>query len=207
MGWTARQLAEEKGETILRAHKSVAALAKQYGTTPEVTQEALYLARQIRMAEQVAEYMLLENQLHHAVDANQFFLLYQPIADLKTGKIICTEALLRWNHPEKGIIGPDHYLNIIEDSGLIRPITQWVLIEACNQYIEYKNAGFPEVRMSVNLSGVLLKNDSLLDMVINALEQTKIDPNGLTMEITEDTLLEDLQSSEKALVAPLEGSN
>lgn len=151
------------------------------------------------MAAQVAEYLVLENQLHHAVEANQFSLVYQPIVDLKTGEIISTEALLRWNHPEKGIIGPKHYLHIIEDSGLIRSITQWVLIEASHQYNEYKNAGFPEVRMSVNLSGVLLKDDSILDIVINALEQTKIDPSGLIMEITEDTLLEDLQDAEKAL--------
>jgi diguanylate cyclase (GGDEF)-like protein len=152
------------------------------------------------MAARVAEYMVLENQLHHAVDENQFFLMYQPIVDIKTGELISTEALLRWNHPDKGILGPDNYLTILEDSGLIRPITQWVLIEASRQYNEYKNAGFPDVRMSVNLSGTLLKNDSILDIVINALEQTKIDPAGLIMEITEGTLLEDLQGAEKALV-------
>jgi diguanylate cyclase (GGDEF)-like protein len=152
------------------------------------------------MAAQVAEYMVMENQLRLAFEENQFFLVYQPIVELKTGKIIGTEALLRWQHPEKGVLGPDHYLDIIEDSGLIRPITQWVLIEASHQYNKFKKAGFADVHMSVNLSGVLLKGDSILDMVINAIEQTKIDPSGLIMEITEDTLLEDLQSSEKALV-------
>lgn len=151
------------------------------------------------MAAEVAEHMVLENQLRHALESNGFFLLYQPIVDLKSGDIVGTEALLRWQHPEKGILGPDQFLSILEDSGLIRPITQWVLHEASKQYNEFRLAGFPKVRMSINLSAVLLKGDSILDVVINVIEQTKVDPNGLTMEITEDTLLEDLQGSAKAL--------
>lgn len=151
------------------------------------------------MAAEVAEHMVLENQLRHALDDEGFFLLYQPILDLKSGAIVGTEALLRWQHPEKGVLGPDQFLPILEESGLIRPITQWVLYEASRQYNEFRKAGFPEVRMSVNLSAVLLKSDSILDMIINVIEQTRIDPNGLIMEITEHTLLEDLQGSEKAL--------
>lgn len=151
------------------------------------------------MAAEVAEHMVLENQLRHALDSNDFLLLYQPIVDLKSGDIIAAEALLRWHHPEKGILGPDQFLSILEDSGLIRPITQWVLGEASRQYNEFQQAGFPGVRMSVNLSAALLKGDSILDVIVNVIEQTKVDPNGLIMEITEDTLLEDLQGSEKAL--------
>ena len=151
------------------------------------------------MAAEVAEHMVLENQLRHALEDDGFFLVYQPIVDLNRGEIVGTEALLRWKHPEKGVLKPDQFLSILEDSGLIRPITQWVLYEASKQYNKYRTAGYPDVRMSVNLSAVLLKGDSILDVIINVIEQTRIDPNGLIMEITEDTLLEDLQGSEKAL--------
>ena len=151
------------------------------------------------MAAQVADYMVMENQLRRALENDEFFLHYQPIVDLKSGEIVGTEALLRWQHPEKGVIGPAQYLSTIEDSGLILPVTQWVLIEASHQYNRFKQAGFSKVCMSVNLSAVLLKGDSVLDMVINCIEQTKIDPSGLIMEITEDTLLEDLRGAEKAL--------
>ena len=151
------------------------------------------------MAAYVAEHMILENQLRQAIKEDEFFLVYQPVVDLKTNRIVSTEALLRWNHPSKGVLAPDKFLSIVEETGLIRPITQWVLTQASHQYNEYKNAGFENVRMAVNLSGSILKNNSVLDLVINAVEQTKIDPNSLIIEITEDTLLEDLQGAEKAL--------
>ena len=151
------------------------------------------------MASLVAEHMAIENQLRHALDLNQFELRYQPIVDLQSGRIISTEALLRWRHPERGLITPDNFLSILEDSGLIRPVTQWVLEEASKQYLRYKQAGHPNVRMAVNLSGLLLKGDSILDLVINTLEHTRMDPNGLIVEITEDTLVEDLHESDRAL--------
>ncbi len=151
------------------------------------------------MAKQVAEHMALENKLRHAFEHNEFFLLYQPIVDINSDEIVSTEALIRWQHPERGVVGPDEFIHSLEDSGLIRPVTQWVLNTASQQYLEFKKAGYPNIRMSVNLSGVLLKGDSILDIVINAIEKTKVDPNGLIMEITEDTLIEDFQGAEKSL--------
>ena len=151
------------------------------------------------MASQVAEHMALETQLRHALNHEELHLYYQPIVDIKSGNIISTEALLRWHHPERGVITPDDFLSIMEDSGLIRPITQWVLYEASKQYLKHKQAGYPNIRMSVNLSGLLLKGDTILDLVINAIEHTQMDPNGLTVEITEDTLVEDLHGSDQAL--------
>lgn len=151
------------------------------------------------MASQVAEHMALETQLRHALNHDELLLYYQPIVDIKSGNIISTEALLRWQHPERGLITPDDFLSIMEDSGLIRPITQWVLYEASKQYLKHKQAGYPEIRMCVNLSGLLLKGDTILDLVINAIEHTHMDPNGLTVEITEDTLVEDLHGSDQAL--------
>ena len=151
------------------------------------------------MAAYVAEHMVMENQLRHALEENEFFLVFQPVVDMKTNQIVSTEALLRWNHPHKGVLEPGKFLSIVEETGLIRPITQWVLTQASHQYNEYKKAGFENVRMAVNLSGSILKNNSVLDVVINAVAQTQIDPNSLIIEITEDTLLEDMQGAEKSL--------
>lgn len=151
------------------------------------------------MALKVAEHMALESQLRNALNNNEFTLQYQPIVDIKTGNIVSTEALLRWQHPDRGVLKPDQFLFIMEDTGLIRPVTQWVLNEASRQYLRHKQAGYPQIRMSVNLSGLLLKGDTILDLIINAIEHTQMDPNGLIVEITEDTLVEDLHGSDEAL--------
>lgn len=151
------------------------------------------------MASLVAERMILETQLRHALQHDELTLHYQPIVDIVSGKIVSTEALLRWRHPERGLITPECFLNVAEDSGLIRPITQWVLDQASRQYLLHKQAGFPEIRMAVNLSGMLLKGDTVLDLIINTIEHTRMDPNGLIVEITEDTLIEDLTESDRAL--------
>lgn len=151
------------------------------------------------MALIVAEHMALESQLRNALHNGELCLHYQPIVDIKTGAIVSTEALLRWRHPDRGLLTPDHFLFIMEDTGLIRPVTQWVLNEASRQYLKHKQAGYHHIRMSVNLSGLLLKGDTILDLIINTIEHTQMDPNGLIVEITEDTLVEDLQGSDEAL--------
>ena len=151
------------------------------------------------MAAQVAQHMVLASQLRQAMEHSEFLLYYQPIVSLQTGKIISTEALLRWQHPQRGLLSPGDFLSILEDSGLIRPLTQWVLNQASLQYLRHSHAGHPEIRMAVNLSGLLLRNDTILDIVINSIEETRIDPNGLLVEITEDTLLEALHDSKKSL--------
>lgn len=151
------------------------------------------------MAAQVAQHMLLESQLRHAIDNNEFVLHYQPIVSMQTGQIISTEALLRWQHPQRGLLMPSEFLPVLEDSGMIRPLTQWVLNQASRQYLRHNEAGHSEVRMAVNLSGLLLRNDTILDIIVSAIEQTRIDPTGLLVEITEDTLLEVLHDSRKSL--------
>jgi len=151
------------------------------------------------MALKVAEHMALESQLRNALNNNELYLQYQPIVDIKTNKIVSTEALLRWRHPNKGVLSPKEFLYVMEDTGLIRPVTQWVLNEASRQYLRHKEAGYPNIRMSVNLSGLLLKGDTILDLIINAVEHAQMDPNGLIVEITEDTLVEDLHGSDEAL--------
>ena len=155
----------------------------------------------VEMAAQVEHHMVLETQLRQAMDNHEFILHYQPIVSLQTGQIIYTEALLRWQHPQRGLLSPMDFLPVLEDSGLIRPLTQWVVNQASLQYLRQNQAGFGQIRMAVNLSGLLLRNDVILDIVINTIEQTRIDPTGLLVEFTEDTLLEAMQDSKKALTS------
>jgi diguanylate cyclase (GGDEF)-like protein len=153
------------------------------------------------MAAQVARHMRLETQLHQAMENNEFVLHYQPIVSLETGQIISTEALLRWQHREQAMLAPTEFLPVLQDSGMMRPLTQWVLQQASAQYLRHNQAGFPQIRMAINLPGLMLHNDAFLELVIATIEQTRIDPTGLLVEFTEDTLLESLMDSKKALVA------
>ena len=153
------------------------------------------------MAAQVAHHMQLETQLRQAMDNNEFVLHYQPIVSLVTGQIISTEALLRWQHPARGLLPPQEFLPVLEDSGMMRPLTQWVLKQASLQYLRHNQAGFAQIRMAINLPGMMLHNDAILDLIISSIEETRIDPTGLLVEFTEDTLLESLMDSKKALIS------
>lgn len=155
----------------------------------------------VEMAAQVAQHMRLETQLRQAMENNEFVLHYQPIVSLVTGQIISTEALLRWQQPEQGLITPAKFLPVLQDSGMMRPLTQWVLNQASLQYLRHSQAGFPQIRMAINLPGLMLHNDAVLELIMSTIEQTRIDPTGLLVEFTEDTLLESLLDSKKALVA------
>lgn len=151
------------------------------------------------MTSEVIYKVTLENQLHHAIENQEFRLYYQPIVDLRSGRVISTEALLRWQHPERGLLAPGEFLVVLNESGLIKPLTQWILREVGRQYMIYKNAGHADVRISVNLCGSVFRHDSILDMVVSAIEHTRMDPRGLILEITEDTLLEDIHGAQQAL--------
>ncbi len=151
------------------------------------------------MTSEVIHRVNVENQLRLAINNQEFVLHYQPIVDMRTGCIISTEALLRWQHPERGLLAPGEFLPVLIDSGLIKPVTQWILIEAGRQYQAYKAAGQTDIRIAVNMSGFAFRNDSLLDLVLTAIEHTQMDPRGLIVEITEDTLLEELHTARNSL--------
>ncbi|MBI3563382.1 MAG: EAL domain-containing protein [Gammaproteobacteria bacterium] len=151
------------------------------------------------MTSQVLHKATLETQLRHAMNHNQFILYYQPIIDLRSGRIISTEALLRWQHPERGLLAPAEFLPVLHDSGLIKPVSQWVLLEVGKQFLAYKTAGQINIRIAVNMSGFAFRNDTILDFIDNAIEHTQMDPKGLIIEITEDTLLEELTSAQSSL--------
>lgn len=133
----------------------------------------------------MTEKLILENDLHNALDNNELFLEYQPQIDLRTGEIISVEALVRWQHPEKGWISPGAFIPIAEESGLIIPIGRWVLETACYQVKQWEEKGLPQLNVAVNLSLGQLFQQDLVEMVKEVLMKTELEPQYLQLEITE----------------------
>ncbi len=128
-------------------------------------------------------------------------LRYQPIIDLKTGLIAGVEALLRWRHPTRGLIPPVQFIPIAEESGLIVPIGQWVLLEACQQARAWLDAGIPPVRMAINVSAAEFKSKDFLSGIRAVLISTGVDPHNLELELTETVLMRDPETAVKTLHA------
>ena len=133
----------------------------------------------------------LETELRRAIQQEQFELYYQPIIDSKTRKICGAEALVRWNNPTKGMISPDKFIPLAEESGLITQIGEWVLQTACAEAVKWPS----HVRVSVNLSPVQLRKRDLVDVVICALAQSGLPPERLELEVTETALIESATDS------------
>jgi diguanylate cyclase len=153
-----------------------------------------------RMQTAAQDRLELEMDLREALDADQFFLLYQPTFNLKTKDMTGVEALIRWRHPARGIIAPDAFIPLAEETGLIVPIGRWVLRTACEQAAMWHRHGSP-LGMSVNLSGRQLDEADLVQEVADALEITGLDPIALTLEITETTLMRDAEAAARTLRA------
>lgn len=136
--------------------------------------------------------LTIEQDLQHAVQNNELELYYQPIVDLKTGKLISLEALIRWNHPEFGIVSPLDFIPIAEESGQIIAIGAWVLREACQQTKKWQDSGKAPVKTSVNISTKQLQHDNFVEVVLKIVEETKLDPKWLELEVTESILLDDV---------------
>ena len=138
------------------------------------------------------ERVRFEMDLRHAVDREELSLHYQPIISLSDGRLIGFEALLRWHHGEFGLIPPNKFIPIAEDSGLIKPITAWILEEATRQTVKWQKIGpeYGKMIVSVNISGKHLSDNDLIDDVENALRVSKIDPATLKLEVTESAAME-----------------
>lgn len=133
----------------------------------------------------------LENDLRSVIDKNQLYLLYQPLMDLNSGQCTGAEALLRWNHPELGLVSPDKFIPIAEETGLIIPIGEWVLRTACRQARAWQNAGRENFRVSVNLSRCQLEQAGLAATLKQILHETGCPPQLLELEITESSTMSD----------------
>jgi EAL domain-containing protein (putative c-di-GMP-specific phosphodiesterase class I) len=132
--------------------------------------------------------------LHNALGANQFVLVYQPTIDLQTNAFTGVEALLRWRHPDRGVVLPDEFIPALEASGLIVPVGAWVLDEACRQGAIWHTRGH-RFTVSVNVSRNQLERYQIVDDVHNALTASGFDPSSLILELTETTLMNDVEET------------
>jgi diguanylate cyclase (GGDEF)-like protein len=143
----------------------------------------------------------IEESLRRALERNELTLHYQPKVNLKTGKISGVEALLRWMHATKGPISPAQFIPVAEDCGLILPISNWVLREACRQAKAWLDAGLPLSNLAVNISAIQFRGESFLADVFAVLEETGLDPRILELELTETVLMKRVDLAQSTLKA------
>ncbi len=148
-----------------------------------------------QMNEKAVEHLSLAHDLHNALDKKEFFLQYQPIIDLKSGMVVSVEALLRWQNEKRGLIGPMDFIPLLEETGLIHKVGEWVLFEACRQNKEWQDRGIPPVRVSVNFSTLQFNNQNLADLISQTLKKTGLPPEYLDCEITESGLMQNFDGA------------
>ena len=141
----------------------------------------------------------IETDLRHAVERNEFEVLYQPIVELTTGHVNEFEALIRWRHPVHGLVGPDEFVHVAEETGLIIPIGKWILEESCRQIAEWQRKFKLPLSVSVNLSAKQLMHPNLTAQIKEVLFDTGVDPSQLKLEVTESTVMEHSERSLKVL--------
>ncbi|MHA6259872.1 sensor domain-containing protein [Sporosarcina sp. CAU 1771] len=136
--------------------------------------------------------LLLEGDLRKAVKDKQFEVYYQPQINISTGKIFAVEALLRWNHPEEGVVGASDFIPLTEDNELINELGDWVLVESCKQVKIWQNEGYKELKLSVNVSFKQFYNQNFIQKIKDVLESTGYNPHLLDLEITESMAIKDV---------------
>jgi diguanylate cyclase (GGDEF)-like protein len=141
----------------------------------------------------ISKRMTLEKELRQALERKQFIVHYQPQVNIETGQIVGIEALVRWQHPGRGLVPPDDFIPVAEETGLIVPLGEWVLRTACAQNAAWQEGGLPPVRVAVNLSARQFQQQNLLQMVAQALRETGLAPEWLELEITESTAMRDIE--------------
>ncbi len=139
----------------------------------------------------------MENDLRRAIGRHEFVVHYQPIVDLQSGMLWGVEALVRWNHPERGLLDPDEFVPVAEESGLVVPMGELVLMEACHRAVEWQRAFLrtPPLAMSVNLSARQLKRSDLAETVERVLGETGMEGSRLTLDVTETVYVKALESN------------
>ena len=141
----------------------------------------------------------IEESLRRALERKQFALHYQPKINLRTGEIAGGEAFIRWTHPTRGSIPPAQFIPVAEDCGLILPIGNWVLHEACKQAQAWVDAGLPPATMAVNISAMEFRNENFRESIFAILKYTGLDPRLLELELTESVLMKNAGSTESIL--------
>ena len=140
------------------------------------------------------ENLSLDTGIHKALDNKEFSLVYQPQVNLRSGEIIGIEALLRWNHPELGLVLPSEFIAFAEESGLIVDIGDWVIKSACKELSRWRNAGLPKVRVSINISARQLMEKDVVAKIIGTLKKHDVPGSSIELEITENAIMDDMDS-------------
>jgi diguanylate cyclase (GGDEF)-like protein/PAS domain S-box-containing protein len=175
----------DNGTDLLRDADIAMYRAKENG-------KARYEVFEHKMYAQTLRLSKLENDLRQAIERQEFLLHYQPIVELTTGRLTGLEALLRWHHPERGLVAPMEFIPVAEDTGLIVPIGEWVLLDACRQMSIWRSQfSLPEdFRVSVNITSKQLRCENLLEVIDQILAETGLDGSNLRLEITESMLMD-----------------
>ena len=179
---------DENADNLLRNADSAMYRAKEFGRN----NFQFYVAE---MNIKARERLRLESSLRRALDRNEFMLYYQPRVSLESGRVIGAEALLRWRHPEMGLVPPSEFIPILDETGMIIPVGDWALREACRQNREWQDRGLPPIRVAVNLSVRQFIQKDLADTIVRALEAANLSAEHLEVEITEDLFLEHNQTN------------
>jgi diguanylate cyclase (GGDEF)-like protein len=177
-----------EGETLLQNADVALYQAKERG-------RGIYQLYNRVMNSEASEQFMLRNSLRHALSRQELLLHYQPQIDLASGKIIGTEALLRWQHPEKGLISPATFIPLAEETGLIIEIGEWVLRTACQQAVDWQRSGFYPFAIAVNLSARQFYEPNLVEMIADVLTETGLDPHSLELEITESIAIKNIDAT------------
>ncbi|MGB7847595.1 MAG: EAL domain-containing protein [Candidatus Acidiferrum sp.] len=170
------------GETLIKNADAAMYSAKNYGRNN-------FKFFTADMNAQVVERLALESSLRLALDKKQLFLVYQPQMDIATGRITGLEALLRWQHPDMGLVPPDKFIRIAENSGLILSIGEWVLRAACSQARKWQDEGLPAVTVAVNVSAVQFRHEGFCELIKRVLHETGLASENLELELTESLVL------------------
>ena len=195
IGSTSSTTGYDRAEEVLRDAGAALCRAKGLG-------KACFVMFDTAMHTHAMARLQLEAALHRAVERQEFRLFYQPIVSLETGRIAGFEALLRWEHPERGLVAPDEFIPVAEDLGLIIPLGQWALREACRQLRAWQME-FVDLRpltVSVNLSGRQFAHSELLTVVDHALKETGLEASSLKLEITESVMMDNTELSSALLL-------
>jgi EAL domain-containing protein (putative c-di-GMP-specific phosphodiesterase class I) len=153
------------------------------------------------MRERAMEELSIEQELQHALERGELRLFYQPLVDLDSGAMTGVEALIRWEHPERGLLAPDSFLSVAEESGLIVQVGAWTVREACRRLRDWDRQGGRAARLglAINLSARELTHPDVASVVLNAVRRSALDPRRLTIEVTEGTAMADREMGFRAL--------